>query len=95
MKWVGVPESSNTWIPSKDVLDKEAIKKFENSLLSHFIPTTTTTTTATTTVSKSVNEFLIIRALEDNLCVCVCVCVSFRSVSIKTNYISISVVNIY
>lgn len=36
VKWVGLPESSNSWITSKDMLHKEAIKQFESSLLSHF-----------------------------------------------------------
>lgn len=41
VKWAGMAESENTWISSKDLLYKDAIKKFENSLMSHFQPITT------------------------------------------------------
>lgn len=41
VKWVGMAESENTWISSKDLLYKDAIKQFENSLMSHFKPMAT------------------------------------------------------
>lgn len=40
VKWDGEPESNSTWISSKDLLYKDAIKAFENSLLAHFQPET-------------------------------------------------------
>ncbi|XP_031616853.1 heterochromatin protein 1-like [Contarinia nasturtii] len=41
VKWVGMPETENTWITASDMLYKEGIKHFESSVLSHFKPTKT------------------------------------------------------
>lgn len=39
VKWVGAPDSSSTWISSKDLLHQDITKQlYNNSILSHFSP---------------------------------------------------------
>lgn len=40
VKWAGESESENTWISANDLLYKDAIKDFENSLMSNNPKTT-------------------------------------------------------
>lgn len=38
MKWVGEPESACTWVQSKDLINQDVIKRYENSMLKYFTP---------------------------------------------------------